>query len=148
MAEFAMVAPFFFLLLFGIIEAGRFVFYYEMVNSATREGARYAIVHGYNNPDCPSGPPAPNSFACDVPGDNVKEAVRKAAIGLVGVGDFVALEAWWCKAGAPKPCAPEDRLTNFRGNPVTVRAVYQYSPVMPLLPPITFSAESTLVINN
>jgi len=29
MVEFALVAPLFFLLLFGIIEAGRFIFYYE-----------------------------------------------------------------------------------------------------------------------
>jgi hypothetical protein len=148
MAEFAMVAPIFFLLLFGIIEAGRFVFFYEMLTSATREGARYAIVHGYNHPDCPSGPPAPNSTPCDVDGDNVKEAVRDSAIGLADAGDFVSLDVYWCEAGAAKPCAPEDQLTNFRGNPVTVVAVYRYSPVMPLLPPITFSAESTLVINN
>jgi Flp pilus assembly protein TadG len=45
LAEFALVAPLFFLLLFGIIEAGRFVFYTEVLANATREGARYAIVH-------------------------------------------------------------------------------------------------------
>ena len=44
--EFAIVAPLFFLLLFGIIEAGRFIYYYEVLNNATREGARYAIVNG------------------------------------------------------------------------------------------------------
>ena len=40
------VAPMFFLLLFGIIEVGRFIFYYEVLSNATREGARYAIVNG------------------------------------------------------------------------------------------------------
>ena len=59
MVEFALVAPMFFLLLFGIIEAGRFIFYYETLNNATREGARYAIVNGANTLGCPSGPPAP-----------------------------------------------------------------------------------------
>ena len=49
MVEFALVAPLFFLLLFGIIEAGRFIFYYETLNNATREGARYAIVNGANS---------------------------------------------------------------------------------------------------
>src|SRR5947208_1304045 len=44
LVEFAMVAPIFFVLLFGIIEGGRFIFYYETLNNATREGARYAIV--------------------------------------------------------------------------------------------------------
>jgi hypothetical protein len=39
-------------------------------------------------------------------------------------------------------------LTNDRENPVTVRAVYTYSSVIPVLPPITIRSESTLVINN
>ena len=55
LAEFALVAPLFFLLLFGIIEAGRFIYYYETLSSATREGARYAIVNGYRS-FSPTGP--------------------------------------------------------------------------------------------
>src|SRR5690242_12105624 len=58
MVEFALVAPIFFLLLFAIIEGGRFIFYYETLNNATREGARYAIVHG-SNAKCPAGPSGP-----------------------------------------------------------------------------------------
>ena len=59
LVEFALVAPLFFLLLFAIIEGGRFVFFYEVLNNATREGARYAIIHGSNAADgCPSGPMA------------------------------------------------------------------------------------------
>ena len=61
LVEFALVAPMFFLLLFGIIEAGRFIFYYETLNNATREGARYAIVNGANSIGCPTGPAAPGS---------------------------------------------------------------------------------------
>ena len=150
MVEFALIAPLFFFLLFAIIEGGRFVFYYEMLSSATREGARYAIIHGYNAADgCPSGPmPAGAGPSCDLPGANVKEAVRKAALGLAGSGDFTSLEVFWCPAEGPKPCLSTDELTNARGNPVTVRAVYLYRPVMPLLPPISIGSESTLVINN
>ena len=61
LVEFALVVPWFFLLLFGIIEAGQFIFYYETLSNATREGARYAIVNGANTLGCPSGPPAPGS---------------------------------------------------------------------------------------
>jgi Flp pilus assembly protein TadG len=148
MVEFALVAPVFFLLLFAIIEGGRFVFYYEMLNGATREGARYAIIHGSNAADgCPSGPPATGSTSCDPTAAKVKEAVRKAALGLAGTGDFSALDVFYCPAAAPKPCGA-DELTNARGNPVTVRAAYSYRPVMPLLPHITIGSESTLVINN
>ena len=51
--EFALVAPLFFLLLFGIIEAGRFIYYYEILSNATREGARYAIVNGAGSSEVP-----------------------------------------------------------------------------------------------
>ena len=149
MVEFALIAPLFFFLLFAIIEGGRFVFYYEMLSSATREGARYAIIHGSNAADgCPSGPmPAGAGPSCDPSGANVKEAVRKAALGLAGSGDFTALDVYWCPADVAKPC-PGMELTNERGRPVTVRAEYAYKPVMPLLPPISIGSESTLVINN
>jgi len=83
MVEVALVAPMFFLLLFGIIEAGRFIFYYETLSHAPREGARYAIVNGANTLGCPSGPPAPGSSACDVPGNNVIARVRTAAFGVL-----------------------------------------------------------------
>jgi Flp pilus assembly protein TadG len=149
MVEFALIAPIFLLILLAIVEGGRFVFFYEMLNSATREGARYAIVHGSNAADgCPSGPmTTPSTSPCyDPTGENVKLAVQKAAIGLAEVGDFDSLEVFWCPASGPKPCAMP--LTNDRENPVTVRAVYTYSSVIPVLPPITIRSESTLVINN
>jgi hypothetical protein len=147
LAEFALVIPFFLLLVFGIIEGGRFIFYYEMLNNATREGARYAIVHGYNAADgCPSGPMPDGSASCDEPGNNVKDAVRKGSLGLVSVGEFISLDVYWCPAFGPKPCSPQ--LSNDRGNPVTVRAAYRYRPLLPGLPQITIQSESTLVINN
>jgi len=147
-AEFALVAPLFLLIVLAIIEGGRFVFFYEMLNGATREGARFAIVHGYNAADgCPSGPMPGGAASCDLPGENVKLAVQKAAIGLAGVGDFDTLDVFWCPASGAKPC-PGTELNNGRGNPVTVRAAYTYSSVIPILPPITIASESTLVINN
>ncbi|NBO91423.1 MAG: pilus assembly protein [Planctomycetia bacterium] len=42
--EFALVAPIFFLLLFGIIEYCRLMFTWQLLNNAAREGARYAVV--------------------------------------------------------------------------------------------------------
>ena len=135
-------------MLFAIIEGGRFVFFYQMLGNATREGARYAIVHGYNAADgCPSGPmPNPLDASCDLTGENVKAAVINAALSLVDSGEFSSLEVFWCPAEAPKPCSPS--LSNARGNPVTVRAAYVYSPIVPLIPSITIASESTLVINN
>src|SRR5687767_11171498 len=75
LVEFALVAPIFFLVLFAIVEAGRFIYYYEILNNATREGARYAIVHGENSFD-PTGPPH------DASGADVIAQVRRSAIGM------------------------------------------------------------------
>jgi hypothetical protein len=134
LVEFALVAPMFFLLLFAIVEAGRFIFYYETLSNATREGARYAIVNGANTLGCPSGPPAPGTSACDTTGANVVTRVRQAAI---GVPNTIVVTPTWL---------PD----NGRGSSVHVEASFQYRSLIPLvpLPPITVNAESSLVINN
>lgn len=134
LVEFALVVPFFFLLLFGIIEAGRFIFYYETLSNSTREGARYAIVNGANTIGCPSGPPAPGTSACDTPGANVVARVRQSAIGLPNA--ITVIPTW----------TPD----NGRGSTVNVTAQMTYRVLVPLvpLPDITVKAESTLVINN
>ena len=41
--EFALISPVLLLLLFGIIDIGRAVFYYDTLNHAAREGARTAV---------------------------------------------------------------------------------------------------------
>ena len=146
LVEFALVAPWFFLILFGIIEAGRFVFYYETLNNATREGARYAIVNGANTLGCPTGPPAPGSTPCDTVGNDVKQKVRATAFGM-----SPAAISFPNVAGCPTtPLSPCWQPDNARGATVTVTAAYTYTSLVPLvpLPPITVEAESTLVVNN
>jgi Flp pilus assembly protein TadG len=136
MVEFAIVAPIFFLLLFGIIEGGRFIFYYQTLSNATREGARYAIVHGANS-SCPSGPMTNPPIACyDAAGDNVVDRVESAAFGALGAS-LVVTPGW-----------PDG--SNSIENSVNVRATFTYNTILPLvpLPAITIEAESTLVINN
>jgi hypothetical protein len=138
LVEFALVAPVFFLLLFAIIEGGRFILFYQSLNNATREGARYAIVHGSNS-SCPSGPMPPGTpppLGCyDAPGANVIERVKDAAFGVLGPS--VTVTPTW---GA---------LGNGREADVTVTAEYTYTTLVPLpLPAITITAESRLVINN
>ena len=142
LVEFALVAPMFFLLLLGIIEAGRFIFYYEVLHNATREGARYAIVNGANvDPiGCPTGPPAPESVPCDTDGSDVVDRVRDAAFGVLAGVDVDP--TWLDQNGQPG--------NNGRGQTVNVIATYEYRSLLPLvpLPPITVTAESSLVINN
>lgn len=130
-----MVAPIFLLVMFAMIEGGRFVFYYEMLNSATREGARYAIVNGANSLGCPTGPPAPGSVSCDPMGNDVVDHVREAALGMSGAA--ITVEPRWF-------------ANNGRGSTVKVAASFTYSTLIPIvpLPPITVTAESSLVVNN
>jgi Flp pilus assembly protein TadG len=45
LAEVALVAPLFFLMVFGILDIGRVVWANDVVGNAAREGARYASVH-------------------------------------------------------------------------------------------------------
>jgi Flp pilus assembly protein TadG len=151
LVEFALVAPLFFVLLFGIIEVGRFIFYYEVLNNATREGARYAIVNGANSPTgCANGgstgPAAPDTTSCDPTGEDVVQKVRDAAIGVLGTGVAVQ-RCWWYVACDFGTHGDGD---NARGANVTVAASYTYQTLVPLvpLPSITVTAESSLVINN
>ena len=142
LAEFALVMPLFFLLVFGIIEFGRFIYTYEIVNNATREGARYAIVHGSAS-ECPSGPmpdtalgvPVPNP--CDPSGAKIEAVVQQYAIGVPPTYLTVNPPVW----------TPDN---NARGSTVTVSADYMFHTLIPIvpLPPIGIQAESTLVINH
>lgn len=51
MVEFAVVAPVFILLVFGMIEFGRMVMVQQILTNASREGARMAVVEGATNND-------------------------------------------------------------------------------------------------
>lgn len=44
--EFAVVAPLFFLLVFGMVEFGRMVMIQQVITNASREGARKAVLDG------------------------------------------------------------------------------------------------------
>jgi hypothetical protein len=161
LVEFALVAPLLFIMLIAIIEAGIFVLNMETLNNATREGARFAIVHGADvRGDCPTGPmPQDRSYpvgcAEDDEGTAVKATVRSAAVGLTSPGVLsVPTPVWTDGASAVLPSGPaESTGDNGRGEFVTVYADYSYKPIIAqvfgaeLLPSITISAESTLVIN-
>ena len=146
LVEFALVAPVFFLILFAVIEGGRFILYYETLNNATREGARYAIVNGANSLcTASSGPtgPMPADWTKAVPGCHdatglrVIQRVKDSAFGLLG--NTVTVTPQWLGPNG-----------NARDSTVRVQAIYTYNTLVPIipLPQITITAESTLVINN
>lgn len=133
LVEFSLVAPLFFLILFAIIDFGRYVYYVQILNNAAREGARYAIVHGANSIP-PTGPPD------DPSGAAVIDVVRTYAIGVIGRADasvLLIVPTW-------------DPDNNHRGSKVTVEVTYAFRSAIPIvpIPAIPVKGESTLVVNN
>jgi Flp pilus assembly protein TadG len=63
--EFALVLPIFLLILFGIIDIGRYVYITNAFNEAAREGARYGSVEQWQFA-CPASVPlaSQNRFSC------------------------------------------------------------------------------------
>jgi hypothetical protein len=132
LVEFAFTAPIFFVLLLGLLEGGRYVFYSETLNHAAREGVRYAIIHGAASQPASErvGPGSP-----DPSGNAVKQVILDAAV--IGDPENVTI---------PDPVYSPNN--NRRGSTVTVTLTYTYTPVVSILGPITVDAEATLVVNN
>jgi Flp pilus assembly protein TadG len=63
LVEFAVVFPIFALVLFGIIDVGRYVYVANALNQAAREGARYGSVEQWQY-SCPAGVTSPDRFRC------------------------------------------------------------------------------------
>lgn len=132
--EFALVSIVFFTLVFGTMDVGRAVWNYNTLAQATREGTRYAIVHGADSSD-PSGPGSayytpPNTDT------NVTQVVETHAAGLNTAQ--LTVQAQWPNG------------TNSDGDPVTVTSQYTYQPMFNFLGILTFtmSSSSTMDITN
>ena len=85
LAEFAIVAPLFFLVLFAVIDFGRYVYYVQVLNNAAREGARYAIVHGATRAPAEDG-------ASDDPPEPGHRGGPQLATGVIGLTDPSVLD--------------------------------------------------------
>lgn len=119
LVEYSLVILVFLVVLFGIMEFGRIVTAYNVLSGATREGTRYAIVHGSR-----SGVPA---TASDVQG-----IVRRWCIGLDASAVTVTTE--WPSG-------------NFSGAPVTVTTRYDITPVVGFISSFTIGSRSQMVIS-
>jgi Flp pilus assembly protein TadG len=147
LVEFALVAPIFFIMLFALIDFGRYVYYVQILNNAAREGARYAIVHGSKGIPS-SGPAETGTVSSDPSGANVKSTVRNYLVGVIGqtTGALTVNVCWQPQNGIGGACSGDNR----RGTPVDVTVDYQFRSVIPVvpIPPITVQGASTLVVNN
>ena len=78
LVEFALSLTLLMLLMFSILELSIFIYTYSVVANATKEGVRYAIVHGANSGSA-SGPAsgAASSPPCTASSTNVTNVVNR-----------------------------------------------------------------------
>ena len=120
MVEFALVVPIFLLLVLGTVELGWLVYNNHTVSSATREGARHAMVNGERSE---------NTNAAT----EIEDIVSERASGLSGP---VATEV------SPNPIGEP-------GTEVTVSTTFQYQPIVGMIigtGSIQLSSESTVIV--
>ena len=63
LVEFALVVPIFLILLFGLIEVGRYIYLNNAFNEAAREAARFGSVEQWQH-SCPASVSSPDRFTC------------------------------------------------------------------------------------
>ena len=112
LVEFALVLPVAVLLMIGLFDASRAVWLTTTVANATREGTRYAIVHGAYS-GTPTGPGS-SSYTAPDQDTAVAAVVQQYAVGVAGL----AVSSTWPDGDAK------------RGSRVTVSATAPFAPVL------------------
>ena len=132
--EFALVGIVLFMMVIASVEAGRAVWHYNTLAQATREGTRYAIVHGAKSSD-PSGPGSAHFTSPDYD-SKVAETVTRNAPGLDP--DHLTIEAEWPDGAAAI------------GDRVKVTTNYEFEPIIGFFSGLAFtmSSSSTMEITH
>jgi Flp pilus assembly protein TadG len=155
LVEFALTLPIFVLLIFGLIDVGRFVFSNSALSQAAREGARVGAVQafwmGSTDPSCnqPGGPVCPADVAA------LRANVLAATNGMMsGVGTVVDADLYTsCDATTPPSGSWTTKTCTSRnaGQYMSVRVVMRFQPITPiigqLIPGVTLAGSATMVIN-
>ena len=125
LVEFAIAALVFFLLLFGIMEAGRAVWMFGTVAHVAKEGARYAIVQGSDvNANLAATQTAVTAY------------VQKEATAL-GIGQVTVTY----------PATNGCNANNTPGSCVVVKVACEFQPILTILPQINLTSTSQMVIS-
>ncbi len=164
LVEFAIVIPIFLVVLFGMIDAGRYVYMRSVLSQAAREGARVAAVEASwltstaANCNTVGGPVCPANASALT--DDVTAAANRM---VTPFGNVSALYISCNALGSAPTDPPCTTSTGITGNVVSVRVELTYNPITPvgtLIPlmlgagssgsfsgPITASGSATMVIN-
>jgi Flp pilus assembly protein TadG len=140
LVELAFTLPIFLLLLIGIMEVGRLVFFYNAIYSASREGARYAAAT-----DPASGTARYNNCA------GIRSAAKKAGILAKLTDANIQIQYDTGPGTAIKSACPVDLINNDLGlgDRVVVTVTGTYHPLVPItnfgVTPITSKTARTLI---
>lgn len=154
LTEFALVAPIFLAMIFGIVDLGRVVWANNSLAGAAREAARYASVHGGSlTTACPAGPMptgvvAPSASAsCPFPSPSKRAVIDVARGQAIAGGAPLVVEVCYgtgCTGST-------DTGSNKRGSPVTVRVTGTVDLITTSLLGLgsfTVSGSSTMLVNH
>ena len=130
--EFAIACPIVFFLIFATIVGGLGVFRYQQVAAISREGARWASVHGAQYQE-ETGQPA--ATAADI----YQNAILPAAVGLYP--EHLTYQVSWDKNN--QPLTVDTQYEKPIGNTVTVTVNYQWIPELYPIGPYTLTSTST-----
>lgn len=157
LVEFAFILPLFLLLVFGLIDLGRFVLADSILSQAAREGARLASVEagwiGSADASCGStgGPVCPMNVTALI--TDIRSAANRMVAGLGGSITTVYLS---CDAPGAQPTnwqtfTSASCNSNGQGNVASVRLIYTYQPFTPviggLIGNVVRQGAATMVIN-
>ena len=133
LVEFAMVIAIFFVIVFGVFDFGIAAYTYHYVSNATREAARWAIVHGQD-----SSSPA---TATDV--ENFVKGAGRLPPGINPTKLTVTAE--WPGDAANVSCPAGSKK---HGCPVRVTVQYNYDFLMPFItsPALQIQSSSQMII--
>ena len=153
LVEFALVFPIFILLVFGLIDMGRYAYVNSTISQAAREGARVAAVEafwmGKTDAKCnqAAGPVCPSNVAA-FRADVLAAANRMMApFGSITDADLYTN----CSVTAPTPVSTKTCTDRAIGDEASVRAVLVFRPITPVISTffssITATGSATMVIN-
>lgn len=129
MVEFACASLFALILIFGLVDAGRAVFTYDLVGNSARVGARYAMVRGSS---CTVG-------SCPATPSSIATFVTSKSPGFVP--NLISVATTW----GPTGCGAKG--TNDPGCVVTVQVSYPFKFLfLTFLKPINMTSSSSIVI--
>lgn len=160
LVEFALVLPVFIVMLFGLLDAGRYVYMNSVLSQAAREGARVAAVEafwiGSIDPSCGTagGPACPTSVTGA--SNSLQADIAAAANRMVAPFGAVKHVYFSCQPVGTAPpanwtntdCAAANRASTK--NAVWVRVDLTFTPLTPIVGSswtLTMSGSATMVVN-